>query len=107
MASINDLATLDLRIGKIIEILEVEGSKKLYRLKVDLGELGTREIAAGIKSRYSQEELLGKNVVVVTNLEPKKIASFVSQGMLLAADDESTIALLGPDHDIKPGSKVR
>ena len=108
MASITDFQLVDLRVGKIIEVGEIDGAiKPLYRLKVDLGELGVREIAAGIKNYYTPEQLINNYVIVIANLEPKKIADFVSEGMLLAADDENGISLLRPDRDLKPGSKVR
>jgi methionine--tRNA ligase beta chain len=107
MATINDFAALDLRIGEIIEVSDIEGARKpLYALRVDLGELGIRNIAAGIKSQYAPEELLGKRVVVVANLEPKSIAGFVSEGMVLAAESGDKIVLLSPDSEMAPGSKV-
>lgn len=99
-----------MRVGKIIAVEDLEGAiKPIYKLRVDLGaELGIREIAAGIKNSYTKEALLNKNVVVIANLDPKKIANFISQGMLLAAgDDDTSISLLQPDNDVKPGTKVR
>ena len=106
--SIDDFASLGLRVGKIIEVDDLEGSRKpMYRLKVDLGELGIRSIVAGLKGYYTREELLNTNIIVVTNLDPKRIANFISEGMLLAADDGTNVVLLRPDKGIAPGSMVR
>ncbi|MDE1832972.1 MAG: tRNA-binding protein [Candidatus Micrarchaeota archaeon] len=108
MVAFNDFANLDVRIGKIIEVEDLEGARKpIYRLKIDLGELGIRNIAAGIKDFYTKEQLLGKSVVVLANLEPKSIAGFISEGMMLAADDGTNVCLLVPDKELQPGSKVR
>lgn len=107
MATINDFAALDIRIGKILDVGSIENARKpLYALEVDLGELGIRSIAAGIKDQYTPEELIGRHVVVVTNLEPKSIAGFISKGMVLAAESEGKIVLLAPSSDIAPGSKI-
>lgn len=108
MSTIDDFSALGLRVGRIAEVADLEGARKpMYRLKVDLGELGTREIAAGLKDHYAPEQLLDTDVIVVTGLEPKSIAGFISQGMLLAAEDETGVALLRPERTLKPGSPVR
>ena len=70
------------------------------------GELGVRQLVAGIKSFYSKEELIGRNIVVVANLAPRKIAGIESQGMLLAAEDGEQVALLKPDRDFRAGTKI-
>jgi methionine--tRNA ligase beta chain len=79
----------------------------MYKLRVDLGELGIRNIVAGLKSFYQEEELLDTLVIVVANLEPKSIAGSVSEGMILAVDDGTNVLVLRPDKDIAVGSKVR
>jgi methionine--tRNA ligase beta chain len=108
MATIADLSLIDLRVGKIIGVEDVVGAKKpIYRLKIDLGEMGTRDVAAGIKDKYTKESLINRSVVMVSNLEPKKVVDFESQGMLLAAGEDEVLALLQPDIDVKPGTKVR
>jgi export-related chaperone CsaA len=109
MVSIKEFANIDLRVGKIIEISDLEGARgPIYKAKIDLGELGVRNIAMGLKNVYTKDELLNRLVIVVANLDPKNIANFISEGMLLAAeDDNGTIALLKPDKDLKPGSRVR
>jgi methionine--tRNA ligase beta chain len=108
MVSINDLVSMGLRVGKIIEVEDLEGTRKpMYKLKVDIGELGTRSIVAGLKSYYAKEELLNSLVIVVTALEPKNIAGFVSEGMILAADDGTSVSIIRPDKDLPAGSTVR
>ena len=98
---------LDLRVAKIIEVSPLADSQKLYLIKVKLGD-EERQLVAGLQPYYSAEELLGKEVIIVANLEPKKIFGHLSQGMLLAADDgQGTVSLLTVDKKIKLGSKVR
>ncbi len=85
---------------------KVSNSKKLLKLEVEVGE-ELRTLVAGIAEHYSPEELVGKFIAVVVNLEPTKLMGITSQGMLLAAEDEKGISLLLADKPIKPGSKVR
>lgn len=98
---------LDLRVGEILEVEDIKGADKLYKLKVDLGG-ETRELVAGLKEYYPKEELEGKKVIVFANLEPKIIKGIKSYGMVLAAvsDDKSEIKLLKPDGEIEVGSRV-
>lgn len=105
MISIKDFSKLELRVGTVLEVEEVEGSEKLLKLMIDLDEEKPRQILAGIKNWYNGEDLKGKQVVIVANLEPKKLMGFVSEGMVLAADDEKPI-LLTTSSEVKPGSKV-
>ncbi len=109
LVSINDFVAFDIRVGKILEVGDIEGARKpLYQLKVDLGELGVKNIAAGIKDVYTPEQLVGKSVIVLANLEPKNIANFISEGMVLAAEsEEGKVVLLRPDDELPPGSKIR
>lgn len=104
----NDWEKFDLRVGKILEIEDIEGADKLYKLVVDVGD-AKRTICAGIKEHYSKEELKDKRVVVFVNLAPRKLLGIESQGMILAAcnKDESEIRLIQPDRNIEIGSKVR
>jgi len=105
--SINEFSRIDLRVGKVVSAEKVPGSKKLIRLVVDLGELGERQIIAGLGEWYSPEYFVGKNIVVVANLKPKKMMGYVSQGMLLAADcNGGKPVLLTTDGDVKPGARV-
>lgn len=98
---------LDIKVGEILEIDDVPGADKLYKLKVDLGT-ETRTLVAGLKQHYPKEELEGKRCIVFCNLEPRTLKGIQSQGMLLAAvnDDESEVRLLEPDGDVELGSRV-
>jgi methionine--tRNA ligase beta chain len=100
---------LDLRVGTIKQVEIPEGSRTMYRLKVDLGEeIGQRIIFAGIKEMYEPEELEGKQGVLVVNLEPKKIMGEESQGMLLAVcETDTTPVVITPLKKVKAGSVVR
>ncbi|MCE4609184.1 MAG: methionine--tRNA ligase subunit beta [Desulfurococcales archaeon] len=102
-----DFAKVDLRVGKVIEAEPVPNSKKLIRLVVDLGD-EKRQILAGLAKWYKPEDFLGKYVIVVANLKPKKMAGLMSEGMILAApcSDESKPALLTVAEPVEPGSKV-
>lgn len=102
----SDFQKLELRVGKVTEVERLEGSDKLVRLEVDLGE-EYRTIVAGIALDYTRKQLEGKNIVVLTNLEPKAIMGVVSEGMLLAADVEGNPVLIGPDRDVPTGAAVR
>jgi len=103
----NDWEKLDLKVGKIIEIEDIEGADKIYKLTIDIGE--KRTICAGIKEHYSKKELKNKKVIVFTNLAPRKMRGVESQGMILAAcnNDESKVILISPEKDIEVGSRVR
>ena len=103
----SDWQKLDLRVAKILEVQEVEGADKLYKLEVDLGS-EKRTLVAGLKPYYKKEELKNKSCIVFTNLEPRKIRGVESQGMILAATDEdlSEVRLLQPDKDIEVGNRV-
>ena len=105
---IEEFERLDLRIGRIKDAARIEGSKKLIKLEVDIGdEHGhNRQLVAGIADEYKPEELIGKLVPVLVNLEPKKLMGVESQGMLLAVSVDGKPVLLHPDKDVPPGSKV-
>ncbi len=100
-----DFAKLDLRIGTIIQAVKVEKSKKLLQLQVDLG-FETRQVIAGIGEFYKAEEAIGKKVVLLINLKPRKIMGLESQGMILAADFNGTMTVLKPDKDIPIGALI-
>jgi len=103
----SDFQKLDLRVGEIKKVEDVEGYDKLYKISVDLGELGERILIAGIKLWYTKEALIGLQVVVVVNLQPKRLAGLDSQGMLLAADVDGRAVLVMPCDKVSPGTKVR
>lgn len=94
-------------MGKIASVDDIPAARKpMYKLVVEFGEGLSKQCVAGIKDRYSKEDLLGKHVVAVVNLEPKAVAGVVSECMLLAAFNDSELSLLTPDKDISPGTKV-
>ncbi len=103
-----DFEKLDLRVGEIIEVEDIAGADKLYKLTINIGE-ETRTVCAGVKKYYSKDELKGKKIILLANLAPRKLKGVESQGMILAAvnKDENEIVLLSPESDIEVGSKVR
>ncbi len=103
--SYDEFQKMDLRIGTIKQVESISGSKKLVKLTVDIGE--DRIVVAGIQGYYEAADLLHKQVVLVANLEPAKLMGIESQGMVLAAEDESGVHLLIPDVNTKPGSIVK
>ena len=84
----------------------VEGSDKLLKLQVDVGA-ESRQIVAGIGKQYAPEQIVGRQIVIVANLEPRKLMGLESQGMLLAASDEQGPVILMPEHEVPPGAEVR
>jgi methionyl-tRNA synthetase len=105
MVSFEQFKEMDVRIGKVLEVESIEGADKLYLVTVDIGD-ETRKIVAGIKTWYIREDLLGKNVVVLVNLEPKVIRGVESKGMLLATLSDNNLSILTTDREVPPGSKV-
>lgn len=105
MIKFEDFQKIDLRIGKIIEAEKVKGSSKLLKLLVDFSN-EKRQLVAGIGKFYLPENLIGKEIVVVFNLEPKKIMGIESQGMLLAANVDGNPVILIPEKEVPPGTKV-
>ena len=106
---IDDFAKLDLRIGKVLECGFVDGSDKLLRFLLDAGELGQRQIFSGIRGSYGEpEKLVGRSVVFIANLAPRKMRFGLSEGMILSAGfDGGTLALLDADAGAQPGMPVR
>lgn len=109
--TIDDFAKVDIRLGKVLEATEVEGSEKLIRQVVDFGpEVGKRIIFSGIKKWYMPEDLIGKLLPYLINIEPRKMMGEDSQGMLVAATSEKegkeSAVLLMPISDVSPGSKI-
>lgn len=106
---IDVFARIKLRTATIEAVEAVPKSKKLYKLQLDVGELGKRQIVSGIAQHYTPEQLVGKQIVIIANLKPAKLMGVESQGMLLAASTEgdSSLALLTPDKPIAAGARVR
>ena len=105
MITIDDFKKIDLRVAKIITAERVQGSEKLLKLQVNMGE-EQRQIVAGIGFAYSPEALIGKEIIVVANLEPRLLMGVESQGMLLAAGNDHPV-LLQPEKEVTPGSPIR
>ncbi len=101
----DDFAKLDLVVGLVESAEPIVGADKLLKLTVDVGS-EKRQLIAGLAPQYKAEEMVGKKIVVLTNLEPKKIRGLESQGMLLAAD-ASEVSLLTVDKDVPSGTKIR
>ena len=98
---------MDLRVGKIIKAEKVPTTKKLIRMDVEIGQGETRQIVAGMAEHLKPEDLTGKNVIVLANLEPKEFMGLESKGMILAADLKGKPILLTPEEDTPPGTKIR
>lgn len=113
MISFDDFSKLELRVGTVLEAEDVEDSEKLIKLKVDLGEEKPRQVLAGVKQWYKPKDFVGKQVVVVANLEPRKMMGLESAGMMLAADPSTSSGQVeGPvfltvPKKVPPGTKVR
>lgn len=99
MILFDEFSKIELHVGTVLEAEEVQGSDKLIKQIVDFGELGTRQILSGIREWYKPSQLIGKQFVYVTNLEPREMMGLESQGMLLATDTKKP-------HPLKPSSKV-
>lgn len=137
MINYDDFSKIELRVVKIIEAERVEGSDKLIKLQVEAGDVnegenlstphqnqnvgtgqassrdtGTgekvlRQIVAGIGKQYNLEDLIGKQIVIVANLEPRSLMGVESNGMLLAASDENGMSLIVPDREMEAGSRIK
>jgi methionine--tRNA ligase beta chain len=117
-ATFDDFKKLELRVATVLVAERVEGSEKLVKLEVSAGDRDaaglpvTRQIVAGIGKEYAPEGLLGKSIVIVANLEPRKLMGIESNGMLLAASEVSpedgvrTLSLIVPDRGVTPGSPI-
>ncbi len=103
-----DFIRLDLRVGTVRAVEDIEGSNKLYRLTVDLGsEYGTRTVIAGIKSWYDKKAICGKQFVFAANLEARRILGEESHGMLLAAETDGKAVLLPVPNGVPNGATLR
>ena len=108
LISIEEFARTELKAGRVAKAEAVKGSSKLIMLEVDLGEEAPRQVIAGIGKKYKPEELVGKTVIIVSNLKPARLMGLESRGMLLAATDaDGTLSVLTSDREIKPGAKIK
>ena len=106
MATIEDFRKLELKVAQIKEVSEHPNADRLYVITLDVGEK-TKQVVAGIRGSYQTEELIGKQVVLVDNLEPVVLRGVESQGMILAASDESGVSIVSPLKEMKLGSIVK
>ncbi len=114
MINYDDFAKVEIRIGKVLSVEVVEGADKLLKCMVDVGDVDTegrsipRQILSGIREYLPDPQVLvGKKFPYVTNLAPRMIRGFESQGMILAANHENTLALLLPTNDLPPGTRIK
>ncbi|MCM8759001.1 MAG: methionine--tRNA ligase subunit beta [Candidatus Omnitrophica bacterium] len=103
--SFDEFKKMDIRVGKILEVQDHPDADKLYVLTVDIGD-EIRKIVAGIRPYYQKEELTGKLIIVLTNLQPRTIRGIESKGMLLAGLDGNNLGVLTVDKDLRPGTKI-
>lgn len=107
MINIEDFSKVEIKIGKVLSSEKVDGSEKLLKLMVDLGEPAPRQILSGVARAVADpSELAGKLVPIVANLEPRMMMGMESQGMMLCADDDMPV-FLHPSRDVRPGSVVK
>ena len=115
--TIDEFKKCDLRVGKVLAAERVEGSEKLLKLQIDLGEIhigepndgavAPRQILSGIGKAYIPEDLIGKSVVIIANLDPRMMMGFESQGMLLAASgSDGKPVILAPTGEVAPGTQI-
>ena len=106
MVTFEEFKRLEIKIAKILEVKDHPNADKLYVMIIDLGEK-TKQIVAGIKTSYKKEDLIGRQIVVIDNLEPAVLRGQESQAMLLAAQDEQGVCIIMPERKVKLGSMVK
>ena len=106
LLTIDDFRKIELKVARITAVADHPNADKLYVLTVDAGD-AVKQIVAGIKRGYTKEELVGKSVVLVNNLAPVVLRGVESQGMLLAASDQDSMAVLSLDKPMKPGAAIK
>ena len=106
MATYEDFKKLEFKIAVIKDVVEHPNADRLYVITVDLGDK-TKQVVAGIRAHYKKEDLIGRRIVLVDNLDPAVLRGVESQGMILAASDESGMSIIVPDKEIKLGSIVK
>ena len=113
MITIEDFKKIELRVARVLSASRVEGSDKLLKLVLDAGDKNEadepreRQILAGIGKTYEPESIVGKEIIIVANLEPRELMGHMSEGMLLAASDDGGPAFLAPVREVAPGSPVK
>ncbi len=104
--SFDDFAKVHLCVGEVLSCVPIEGSRKLYKMEVDLGECGRKQILAGLQKFFKPEDLVGKQGVFVANLAPRKMLDYESQGMMLLAGDENCLSLVTVSVPVKNGTRL-
>src|SRR5688572_6621306 len=108
MITIDDFKKLEIKVGTIKSVEEVEGSEKLYKFSIEVGEAEPRQILGGLKPSYQKEDLLDKQVLVLANLEPRKLMGLESQGMILcASNSEGKPVITSPIISVDDGTIIR
>jgi methionyl-tRNA synthetase len=105
MISFAEFSNMELKVAQVVGVADHPNADKLYLLKINLGS-EERQIVAGLKPYYKPEELLGRKIVVVANLEPRVVRGETSQAMLLAAQDGASVVIVVPERDVVPGSPI-
>ena len=108
MIEFSDFEKVDIRIGEIMEVCDADTKKPMFKLKIDFGELGVKHSIAGLKGFYEADELLGKKVAAVVNLQPRKMGPEISECMVMAAvvGDDEKVSVLTPQKDVDIGAKI-
>jgi|SRR3989344_542010 len=106
MINIDDFKKVELKVAKVLSAENIEGSDKLLKLQVDLGT-EQRQVLSGIAKYYLPADLVGRQIVIITNLEPRQMMGLESQGMVLAAGDGEVVSLLTLDKEMLPGTLIK
>jgi methionine--tRNA ligase beta chain len=102
----DEFKRLDMRIGTVVDVKRIPRTERLYKIIVDLGEMGKRQTVSSLVGYYTPEELLSKRIVFLTNLKATKFAGEISEGMLMAAEKGDKLALLTTDKEIENGARI-
>jgi len=104
--SFDEFKKLDMRIGTVVDVKRIARTERLYKIVVDLGDLGRRQTVSSLVGYYTPEELISKRIVFLANLKATKFAGELSEGMLIAAEKGDKLALLTTDREIENGAKI-
>jgi len=102
----SDFQKVEIRVGEVLSVEDIEGSDRLLKLEVDFGEVGKRQILSGIKEWFKSEDLVGNQYIFATNIKPRKMMGFESQGMIMAVDKGDDVILIAPCAKVENGSKI-
>ena len=106
-AEFSDFKKIDIRVGRILEVEDFPTAKKpAYKLKIDFGEYGIKKSSAQITKLYKKEELVGREIIAVTNFRPKQVADFISEVLVLGVETERRVVLLSLDREVPLGKDV-